>query len=235
MGPAGKKTIWITRAEPGAAATAERVRALGHEAIVAPLLQVRDLDEVRVDLDGVTAIAFTSANGVRTFATKTTLRDRRVFAVGAATAAAARAVGFKTVLSADGDVDALAERIAQRKIELKGSVLHAGAAEPAGDLVGALIRHGVEARLLALYETDVVEFPVEEAQRLTAAHIVLLHSPKAARALLKVLKAAPAPKLTVLALSKAVLKPLARANVGAKAHPPFPLEAALLNLIDRSS
>jgi uroporphyrinogen-III synthase len=235
VGPAGKKTIWITRAEPGAAATAERVRALGHEALVAPLLRVRDIEDVRVDLEGVSAIAFTSANGVRAFSARTTLRDRRVFAVGAATAAAARAVGFKTVLSADGDVDALAERIAQRKIELKGSVLHAGAAEPAGDLVGALTRHGVEARLLALYETDVVEITAEDARRLTAAHIVLLHSPKAAKALLKVLKAAPSPNLRVLALSKAVLKPLARAAVATKAHPPFPLEAALLNLIDRSS
>ena len=43
------------------------------------------------------------------------------------------------MLSADGDVDALAEGIAMRRSELKGAVLHPGAAEPAGDLAGALL------------------------------------------------------------------------------------------------
>jgi len=33
--------IWITRAQPGAEATAAAVRKLGHEAFVAPLLEVR--------------------------------------------------------------------------------------------------------------------------------------------------------------------------------------------------
>src|SRR5258708_2588521 len=62
-----RQKIWITRAQPGAASTAERVRALGHEAIVAPLLAVRALEDVQVDLRGVAALAFTSANGVRAF------------------------------------------------------------------------------------------------------------------------------------------------------------------------
>ena len=35
------RTIWITRAQPGADQTAERVRALGHEVLVAPLLEVK--------------------------------------------------------------------------------------------------------------------------------------------------------------------------------------------------
>src|SRR5215831_10658881 len=141
-----RQRIWITRAQPGADATAERVRALGHEAIVAPLLAVKPLNDVDVDLRGVAALAFTSANGVRAFADLSGERSLRVFAVGAATAQAARAAGFKLVLSADGDVDALAEGIAKRRFELRGAVLHPGAAEPAGDLVGALATHGVPAR-----------------------------------------------------------------------------------------
>ena len=35
-----RQRIWITRAQPGADSTAERVRALGHDAVVAPLLAV---------------------------------------------------------------------------------------------------------------------------------------------------------------------------------------------------
>lgn len=228
-----RQKIWITRAQPGADATAERVRALGHEAVVAPLLAVRVLPDVEVDLNGVAALAFTSANGVRAFADACGERSLRVFAVGAATAQAARAAGFRSVLSADGDVEALAEGIGIRRGELKGAVLHPGAAEPAGDLAGALEKHGVEARRLILYETAPVTLSPEEIDVLAGSDAALLHSPRAAQVLAKVLKTRPAPKLRALGLSKAVMKPLQRTPLAAKAYPPFPLEAALLNLIDR--
>lgn len=229
-----RQRIWITRAQPAADVTAERVRALGHEALVAPLLAVRLLDGVGIDLAGVAALAFTSANGVRAFAEKCPERSLRVFAVGAATAQAARAVGFKSVLSADGDVDALAEGIGQRRGELKGAVLHPGALEPAGDLAGSLERLGVEARRLILYETGAVKLAAEEAELLVRADAALLHSPSAAKALAAVLKAHPGPKLRVLGLSKAVIRPLARTPLAGRTFPPMPLEAALLNLIDRA-
>ncbi|HSV01823.1 MAG TPA: uroporphyrinogen-III synthase [Phenylobacterium sp.] len=228
-----RQRIWITRTQPGADVTAERVRALGHDAVVAPLLAVRPVEAVEVDLRGVAALAFTSANGVRAFAEHSGERRLQVFAVGAATAQAARAAGFRTVLSADGDVDALAEGIAARRKELRGVVLHPGAAEPAGDLAGALDKHGVAARRLVLYETGPVELDPAEAQALVKADAALLHSPRAAKALAAVLKAHPAPQLRALGLSKAVIRPLARTRLAAKAYPPFPIEAALLNLIDR--
>lgn len=228
-----RQTIWITRAQPGADVTAERVRALGHDAVVAPLLAVRVMPDVNVDLSGVAALAFTSANGVRAFADASGERNLKVFAVGAATAQAARAAGFKAVLSADGDVEALADGIAARRGELRGAVLHPGAAEPAGDLAGALEKHGVEARRLILYETAPVDLGAAQAVALGRSDAVLLHSPRAAQVLAKLLKAHPAPGLRALGLSKAVVKPLARTRMAAKAFPPFPLEAALLNLIDR--
>lgn len=228
-----RQRIWITRAQPGADVTAERVRALGHDAVVAPLLQVSVLPDVAVDLHGVAALAFTSANGVRAFADASGERSLKVFAVGAATAQAARKVGFKSVLSADGDVEALAEGIAARRGELRGAVLHPGAAEPAGDLAGSLERHGVEARRLILYETAPVELGAAEAEALARSDAVLLHSPRAAQVLAQLLKTHPAPDLRALGLSKAVVKPLARTKLAARAFPPFPLEAALLNLIDR--
>ena len=233
--PRRRQRIWITRAQPAADVTAERVRALGHEALVAPLLAVHLLEDVQIDLAGVAALAFTSANGVRAFAEKSPERALRVFAVGAATAQAARTAGFRNVLSADGDVEALAEGIGLRRGELKGAVLHPGAAEPAGDLAGSLQRHGVEARRVILYETGSVKLAAEEVAQLVKADAALLHSLSAAKALAGVLKAHPAPKLRILGLSKAVIKPLARTPLAGRAFPPFPLEAALLNLIDRHS
>ena len=228
-----RQRIWITRAQPGADATAERVRALGHDSLVAPLLAVRALSGVEVELTGVVALAFTSANGVRAVADVSTERGLRVFAVGATTALAARSVGFKSVLSADGDVFALAEGIGARRSELRGAVLHPGAAEPAGDLCGALANHAIEARSLVLYET-VPAAPAEEtAAEVARCDAVMLHSPRAARALVKYLKANPAPHLRALGLSKAVLSPLSRTPLAHRAFPPMPLEAALLNLIGR--
>jgi uroporphyrinogen-III synthase len=84
----GGGTVWITRAQPGAEATARRVQALGFTALVDPLLAIRDLTPT-VDLTGVAALAFTSANGVEAFAKLTSVRDLPVFAVGEATAKAA--------------------------------------------------------------------------------------------------------------------------------------------------
>lgn len=229
-----RQKIWITRAQPGADATAERVRALGHDALIAPLLAVRALEDVQVDLHGVAALAFTSANGVRAFADICAERAIRVFAVGAVTAQAARKAGFKLVLSADGNVEALAEGIGQRRGELRGAVLHLGAAELAGDLVGALEKQSVVTRSLTVYETVLAAVDPEVAAQLVQADAVLLHSPRAAQALAALLKTHPAPKLLALGLSKAVVRPLSRAKIGGRAFPSMPLEGALLNLIDRA-
>jgi uroporphyrinogen-III synthase len=232
---ARRKKIWITRAQPGAETTADRVRGLGHDALVAPLLAVHELENVEIDLDGVAALAFTSANGVRAFADKSGHRDLKVFAVGGATAQAARQAGFRSVLSTDGDVEALAQGIAARRGELKGAVLHAGAADLAGDLVGALEAQAIEARRLTLYETRPVKLGEAELKSLLRADAVLLHSPRAARALATILRAHPTPAMRALGLSKAVLKPLVRAKLAAKTAPAYPLEAALLQLIDKDS
>ena len=82
--------------------------ALGFEPVVAPLLTVRALGEGPIDLAGVGAIAFTSANAVAAFAARSPARSLPVFAVGESTAAAARSAGFRAVLSTEGDVNALA-------------------------------------------------------------------------------------------------------------------------------
>ena len=232
MPPKAPLKVWITRAEPAATVTAERVNALGHLAVVDPLLVVSAL-EAQIELSGVAALAFTSANGVRAFAELTKDRTVRVFAVGAATAEAAKKAGFRQILSAEGDVEALAARIAARKRELKGVVLHPGAAEPAGDLVGALAAEKVEARLLPLYDTLPVKPSDATLEALDGLDAVLLHSAKAAKALATLLRRHPAPQLRALCLSPAVAKPLSRARLKEVVRASMPIETALLNLIGR--
>lgn len=167
------RRIWITRAEPGAARTASRLTALGFEPLVAPVLAIRWL-MADINLTGIAALAFTSVNGVEAFAALSGERGLPVFTVGDATAEAARRAGFSDVRSASGDVHALARLLADAA---PGPVLAPGAVEPAGDLA-ALLAGAVEVRALAVYEA--VETGVPAPAGFDA---VLVHSPRAARAL----------------------------------------------------
>jgi uroporphyrinogen-III synthase len=75
-----------------------------------------------IDLTHVAALAFTSVNGVEAFARLSAERRSPVFAVGDRTARAAREAGFADVVSADGDVEALAALIAGRRGGRRGAV-----------------------------------------------------------------------------------------------------------------
>jgi uroporphyrinogen-III synthase len=228
------RRIWVTRASPGAEATAGRVAALGWTPLVDPLLAVRALSPT-VELAGVVALAFTSVNGVTAFARLTFDRARRVFAVGARTAAAARAAGFARVVSADGDVETLARLIAGQAASLDGAILHPSALEPAGDLLSPLEAAGLSARRLAVYETAARRPAEETLAVLDTLDAELLHSPRAARILADLLADRPAPHLRALCLSPAVAAPLEASRqagtLGSVAFAPRPDETALLGLL----
>jgi uroporphyrinogen-III synthase len=225
------RVLWITRAQPGAAATADRVRALGPEPVVEPLLEVRPIADAVIDLAGVSALVFTSANAVAAFAERSKDRSLRVFAVGDATATAARAERFASVLSAQGDVKALAAALFARRRDLTGVVYYLAAAEPSQDLAGALEAVGLKVRQTALYET-VARAPSDAlAERLPRIDGVLLHSAKAARELAAYLKTHPAPHLRAFCISPQVARALGRAALASKASAAEPNEAALLALL----
>jgi uroporphyrinogen-III synthase len=218
-----RKKVWVTRAMPGAEATAHRVRALGFDAVIAPLLQVRPVGHGPIDLTGVGAIAFTSVNGVEAFAARSADRGPRVFAVGTATAMAARTAGFTNVVSSEGDVTALAKGIAAHRRRINGVVLYPAAAELAGDLSGA----GVPVRRLTVYETVATPADATVQAMIPRLHAALIHSAKAARLLAEILRETPAPALRLLCLSPAVAAPLS----GEISTAALPNEEALLNLL----
>lgn len=106
-----------------------------------------------IDAAGCGALAFTSANGVRAAAGLARFAGP-VFAVGAATAAAARGVGFSDVIAADGDIASLAAVVAATaaRLRLSGPVLHIAGAHIAGDLGVSLAAAGVPVRRVVAYE-----------------------------------------------------------------------------------
>jgi uroporphyrinogen-III synthase len=201
--------------------------------VVDPLLEVRPTADAPIDLTDVSAIAFTSANAVAAFAARSPERAIRVFAVGDATASEARTHRFTNVLSAKGDVAALARALAARRRELTGVVLYPAAAEPAQDLSGALEAVGLKVRQVTLYETVLLEPSAALVERLPQIDAVLVHSAKAARVLAAFLKTHPAPRLTAFCLSRQIARPLGRAGLAAVVSAEAPNEAALLALLPR--
>jgi uroporphyrinogen-III synthase len=231
--------LLVTRPLDDAQALAERLAARGHAATVEPLLTIAPDLRAPLDLSGIHALVFTSANGVRAYALRSPRRDLPVFAVGAATAAAAREIGFANVASAEGDVAALEETIAARVSPAEGPLLHVAGAVVAGDLAGRLAARGYTLRRATLYAA-------EPAPRLSAAAQaaleggtldgVLLFSPRSA-AIFVELTAAPAlraavGRLTLFALSPAVAQAAAAAGWRRVVVAPQPDEPALLDLID---
>ncbi len=226
-----RKRIWITRTEPAASSTAVEVRDRGFDPWVMPLLEVRPLTAEPLDLTGVGALAFTSNNGVRAFCALSAERQIRVFAVGAATAKAAWAAGFRRVLSSDRDVSVMAQGIIERKRELTGVVLYPGALEPAGDLVSVLKPHGIEAREIPVYDTCPTDLTDAQLAQMADMDVALIHSAKAAQVLADLLARHPLPRLGIAGLSRAAVQPLAQSAVAWTRVAATPLEATLLDLI----
>lgn len=111
--------VLVTRPQPSAAATAARLEALGHEAIILPMMEAIHSPEAAMDIFAFPhdAIAVTSAEAIRALMT---IRDQLtphlqtpVFCVGAATAEAARQLGFQSVISGPGTGIGLAQLIAE--------------------------------------------------------------------------------------------------------------------------
>jgi len=215
--------LWVTRTEPGAQRTASRLRALGHDAIVAPVLAYRAIPGAALDLTDAQALAFTSRNAVRIFADLSERRDLKAFVVGQGTADAAQALGFVDVLSADGDATDLVGLIAQTG---PGAVVWPGPSEPAADLAAALVGK-VEVRFQPIYETYDTQAPVPGG-----IDGVLVHSPKGAAAVARRLDATAAASLALYAISSAAAAPLAHLPFIRVSVAPLPNETALVNLIE---
>jgi uroporphyrinogen-III synthase len=221
--------LWVTRAQPGAAATAAGLAVRGLEPVLAPLLIVRPVVG-EIDLSDATALAFTSANAARAFAEREARRDLQVFAVGGATAAAARSAGFRNVRVAHGGVTDLARLILAERPGGPGTLVHVGARDLAGDLVGTLVQSGAPARRAIVYETAPLDPPGDFLAGLETLDGVLLHSPRASRRLGDVLASRGATPLRAFCLSLQVADALGKTPVGQVLVARRPDEDSLLTL-----
>ena len=175
--------VLITRPRADAEAVARVLAARGIESLIEPLLEITNLPEAALDLDGVQAVLLTSANGARALALATARRDLTVLAVGPATAAAAGDAGFAQVATAAGDVDALGRLAAARLTPDDGPLVHVSGSAVAGDLAGNLTANRFTVRRAPLYEARPVAAlspAAVSALRGGAIDAVLLFSPRTA-------------------------------------------------------
>jgi uroporphyrinogen-III synthase len=205
----------VTRPAADAAPLARALSSRGVEAVLAPMLEILPAaDAARRIADaliGAQALLFTSANGARAFAAASARRELPVFAVGDASAAAARLAEFRNVASAGGNVGDLAALVAARLAPQQGALVHVAGSDVAGDLAGALGAQGFTVRRAVVYEARAADSLPPEALALLAAGepaLALFFSPRTAAAFVRLAAAAGAGPscraLTALALSPPV-------------------------------
>ncbi len=176
----------ITRPLEDAASLASALADLGIETIAAPLMVIEAISGPEVDLEGVQGVLFTSANGARTFAVRSSDRDIPVYAVGDATARASKDLKFKNVTTANGDVDALAALVSRLCDPDNGDVLHACTSIVAGDLSGILAKNGFRVVRHVLYQaTAAQELSVDLIEAIRAKKVdgMIVYSPRTAHIL----------------------------------------------------
>lgn len=183
-------TVAVTRAREQASRLAERLRGLGAEAIVAPVISTRALPGPAPELGRYDLICFTSPNGVdalferldgegldtRAFPSR---HEARVAAIGPATARALRQRGIATdVMPTRAVGEALAEALGSVPVT---RALVARAREARDVVPEALRERGAEVDVVAVYETIVEELTAEQTAAIAGADFITFTSASTVR------------------------------------------------------
>ena len=235
--------LLVTRPEPDGERTAAALRTRGHDVLLAPLLRVEAVADADLGhgplRDNWTGVVITSANAARAIAShprRAELVKLPLFAVGRRSAEAARAAGFGTVTSADGDARDLVRLLGGRGAG--APLLHLAGEDRAVDLAAALAAHNVPVRTVAVYRTvKAAAFPPPVRAALAAGQLdgVLHFSRRSADAFVDCARLAGvldrALALSHFCLSSQVAEPLAAAGAPLLRVAPRPDEAAMIGLV----
>ncbi len=209
--------VVLTRPEEDNAAMRAALEAQGITVSTAPMLSLNFNPLGHEVLDGVSGLIVTSRNALKAIdRAGITARAAHlpVFAVGPATAALARTLGFTSIIEGPGTAETLTDVIA-RHPAARGTLLHVTGNRQAYDLGAALAAHGIAVRHVEAYRMVAAQtLPDTVVRSLAAGGIdaVILMSPETARAWMGAIGRLPVkPDLTNvvhLTLSAAVAKTL---------------------------
>jgi uroporphyrinogen-III synthase len=178
--------LLVTRPEPDALKLRALLEEAGHQATVEPLLSFSVEGGDAIDVDGAQALIATSQNALRALKASPALAAARylpLFAVGRATAAEARALGFETVVTGAGTAAELVAHIVSVLDPATGVLVHLAGDSLAIDLAGELEAHGFRVRQPVVYRmVPATTFADRTVEELAAHDIdgVILLSPRTA-------------------------------------------------------
>ncbi|SIQ67494.1 uroporphyrinogen-III synthase [Rhizobium sp. RU35A] len=175
--------VIVTRPSASAGRTAEKLRRLGHEPILLPVTEpVHHSQAIAAALTTPhSSLAITSAEAVRALIglDLTAHYDTPVFAVGAATAEAARQAGFHHVEAGTGTGEALARLIIDRQV---GNLLYLAGDPRSPAFEAGLARAGIKVSTVVAYAMREVAWGAETVAALSPLpEALLLYSKEAAR------------------------------------------------------
>lgn len=148
--------VLITRPEPQATLTYNKLMSAGFAVISEPCQIVKPIESV---LQPAGAYIITSQKGVDHGLKHVADKDAVIFAVGDKTAQAAEDLGFNVIFSADGDSQSLVEVILSRWEPDYGNLLHLSGAEISTDISALLSAIGYSADRTTVYEAVTIENP----------------------------------------------------------------------------
>ena len=225
--------VIVTRAEPGASATATRLDHLGFSAVKSPALSLHLVDPLPdLHLSDAAGLIFTSANGVRFYCDVSSVRNLMAWCVGPATLEAAKAAGFDSAESADGNSDDLAALIIGNAPKVGGHLVHVANTAAAGTLKAKLKSAGHAVRFVGLYSPRVAtELTPEARAAITSKEevCVLIHSAKGAEATANLLRDHTPVQTSFICVSDKAAAPIA--HLGATRIASRPNEAELMRAV----
>lgn len=239
--------VLVLRPEPAASRTAGRLGALGHTAVLLPLSKAEhDPDAIKAALaEAHTAIAITSAEMTRALEKLGGDLDRHLatplFAVGKASADAARRIGFRYVSSANGDGRDLANLIANHRRSAhfpEGPLLYLAGNPRASSFEKRLQDAGVPFRTAEGYRMAPIDpgpRAIERALLRPVPDAALFYSRESARAFFRLAPLVEAPSrfvsMRMLCISPNVAAAVPAAFAGQTAIAASPDEKNLLTLL----
>jgi uroporphyrinogen-III synthase len=229
----------VTRPEPGASATAQALAKAGWEPVVLPLTEIRAIPGAADAGDPtVDAVVLTSANAARHAPPGLLARHRctPVYAVGAATADAARQAGFTAILAGPGDAAGLARMIVGR-LRPGAAILYLCGRVRRPELERALAAGAISVVAVETYDTVRSAIGQDAAGRIGPLDAVLVHSAEAALALAELARSPAFGQLLstarLVAVSGRAAAPLATRFEGRMRVAREPTDAALIEALER--
>jgi uroporphyrinogen-III synthase len=162
------RPLLVLRPQPGATATVARARELGFHAFAIPLFEIERLAWQAPDPGRFDGLLLTSANSLAADEEMAKLRQLPVYAVGEATASAARAAGLELAAVGSAGIDHLLG-----SLEPNLRLLHLCGEDKRNPTV-----HLQPLTRIAVYRAKAVPLP---DLALAAGAVALIHSPRAGR------------------------------------------------------